>query len=143
MKVRIFTFLALVLFLGKDVFPCTITISNIKATAIYGRIIDEVEMPISGATVQIFKNADSNKILAEAMSDENGRFEIKDFQAGKYMIRAKAKNFAYTSSFLNLKSSSSKVKKKEMVFTLVPSSGCSGWVEMKKIQKQNNGREKN
>jgi len=114
---------------------CTIEISTVKTNAVYGRVIDEMKASIPNARIRIFKSAESNDPLAETTSDENGRFEIKNFPAGVYIIKANAENFAYTTSFLKLKKSSSKVKKREMVFTLVPSPACSGWVEMQKIQK--------
>lgn len=125
----------LILLFANCVFPCTINISKIKAKAIYGIVIDETEFPIADAKIQIYKNSDDDKILAESITNENGRFEIKNFPAGKYLIRAKAENFAYTTSFLKLKKSSSKIIDREMIFTLVPSIDCTGWVEMKKIQK--------
>jgi hypothetical protein len=133
---KILVGLIFVLLLADGAFPCTVDISNIKAEAIYGRVIDETEAIIPGAKIQIYKSADADEpVLAETTADENGRFEIKNFPAGKYLIRAKAENFAYTTSFLKVTKSASKAKNKEMVFTLVPSVACTGWVEMRKIQK--------
>ena len=117
-------------------FPCTVTISDIKAKAVYGRVVDEYKAAIPYAKVQIYKDTENGeKVLSETKADENGRFEIKNFPAGKYMIRAGAEYFTYSFASMKLKKSSSAVKSKEIVFTLVPFGSCSGWVEMQKIQK--------
>jgi len=119
-----------------SVFPCTVNISSIKTNSIYGRVIDENKSLIPNAKIQIYKNTDNGEeILAETISDENGKFEIKDFPAGKYMIKAGSEHFAYSYASVKLNKTLSNVKYKEIVFTLVPIGECSGWVDMQKIQK--------
>ncbi len=136
MKVKIIISLVFAVFLVCDVFPCTINISNIKTSAVYGKVVDETKEIIPNAKIQIYKNTEDGKeILAETTADENGRFEIKNFPAGIYMIRAKAEHFTYSFAFMKLKKSSSSRKKREIVITLVPEFDCSGWIEMQKIQK--------
>lgn len=130
---KLFGCTVFVLLFAYDAFFCTVNISNIKATAVYGKVIAETKETIPNAKIQIFKAEDYDKILAETTTDENGRFEIKNFPSGKYMIRAKAEHFAVSIAFMKLKKNSSNVKNKEIVFTLVPE--CSGWVEMQKVQK--------
>ena len=116
-------------------FACTVTISNIKTNSIYGKVISETKEFIPKATIQIYKNTDDGeKVLAEIRTDENGRFELKNFPAGNYMIKANAEGFAYSYASMKLKKSLEQVKKREIVFTLVLYGDCSGWAEMQKIQ---------
>jgi len=125
--------ISLLLFIQSD-FACTVDIWNIKAKSIQGKTIDEYKNAISNATVQIYKNKEEGEeILAETKADENGRFEIKDFPPGKYMIRANAEHFTYSYAILKLKKPSKKVTNEEMIFILVPYDQCSGKVEVKKI----------
>jgi 5-hydroxyisourate hydrolase-like protein (transthyretin family) len=133
---KFLTVIVFTLFLVGIAFPCTVSIQNIKSEAIYGRVIDEAQAAITGAKISIYKNAEAEApAVAETIADENGRFEIKNFPAGIYIIRAKAENFASTTAFLKVTKSFLNAKNKEMVFTLVPSAACTGWVEMKKIKK--------
>lgn len=126
----------LIIFFVQSAFPCTVNISSIKTNAIFGRVITETKEIIPFARIQIYKNSDDGEIiLSETKSDENGKFEIKKFPAGKYMIRANAQYFTYSYASIKLKKTSSKSIKKEIVFTLVPNGDCSGWVEMYKIPK--------
>ena len=125
------------IFFSYAVFPCVVTISNISTNSVYGSVVTETKEIITGAKIQIYKNtAKGEEILAETESDVNGRFEIKNFSAGKYLIRANAEHFTYSYAFMKLKKSSS-IKNKEIVFTLLPVGGCSGWVKTQKIQKSN------
>ncbi len=138
MKVRIIISLVFAVFLVYDVLPCTVNVSNIKTNAVYGVVITETKEVIPNAKIQIYKNTDDGEeILAETKTDENGRFEIVDFPSGKYMIRAKTWDFYYDIlAVMKLKKSSSRVKNKEIVFTLdTRGEGCLSWVEVQKIQK--------
>jgi hypothetical protein len=117
------------------VFPCTVTISKIKADGLYGRVIDINKALIPGAIIQIYQNTkDGEKGFAVIRADKDGRFELKDFPAGNYMIKANAEGFAYSYASMKLKKSSGKVKKREIVFTLVPYDGCSGLVEIQRTK---------
>jgi hypothetical protein len=131
--VKLLTCLGFLFLFASGVFACVVNISNIKTSAVYGKVIAETKETIPNVKIQIFKAADYDKILAETTTDANGRFEIKDFPAGKYMIRAKTGFFAPSIASMKLKKSSSNVKNKEIVFILVPE--CSGWVEMQKVKK--------
>lgn len=136
MKNKIPLTFCLIIFFVQTAFPCTINISSIKTNAIFGRVITETKEIVSFAKIHIYKNTDDGEmILAESKSDENGRFEIKNFPAGKYMIRANAQYFNYSYVSIKLKKTSSKSIKKEILFTLVPNGDCSGRVEMYKIPK--------
>ncbi|HLM01980.1 MAG TPA: carboxypeptidase-like regulatory domain-containing protein [Pyrinomonadaceae bacterium] len=133
---RILVSIILLFLCSGDALTCTVDISSIKAKAIYGKVIAEDGTPVPDALVQIYRNLEEGEvILAEIKADENGRFEMQNFAAGKYMIRAKSNYFAVSIAIIKLKKSSSKVRNREIVFTLVPDSRCSGWVEMRKIGK--------
>jgi hypothetical protein len=114
---------------------CSVEISTLNVDAIYGVVTDQKKTSISGANIKIYKTADSKKALAETVSDENGRFEIEDFPAGEYIIRAWAEKFAVTTAYLKLKRSTSNVKDAEMVFTLVGEEKCTGRAGVRKIKK--------
>ena|SRR5687767_4525472 len=133
---RFLASLILIFWLVNNVFPCTVEISTIKTNAVYGKVIAETQESIPNAVIQIYKNKEEGiEIIAETKADENGRFEIKNFPAGKYMIRANAEHFTYSYASMKLKKTSAYVRNKEIIITLVPHGDCSGWVEMKKIQK--------
>lgn len=133
---RILVCFILIFSFANDALTCTPHVSFIKTKAIYGKIIDEYNRPIPGASVQIYKinDGDEEKILAETKADENGRFEISNFPSGKYAIRADfGDDFRTTYAQLKLKKSSKKVKDEEIIFTLVTIADCSGKVEVKKF----------
>lgn len=129
----IFSILMLLLFIQSD-FACTVSIWDIKAKSLFGRVIDSYKNVIPNANIQIYKNKDEGEeILTETKADENGVFEIVGFKPGKYMIRANAENFTYSYASLKLKKTSSKKRTEEIIFTLVTYGECSGTVEMNKI----------
>ena len=129
------SFISFFLFVS-NIFPCTVSIYNIKTNAVYGKVIAETQALIPNATIQIYKNKEGGEeIIAETKSDANGRFEIKNFPAGKYMMRANAEHFTYSYAFMKLKKSSEMNKDREVVIILVPYGECSGTVKIRKIPK--------
>jgi hypothetical protein len=130
---KILVFVVSLLLFGESSFACTVSIWDIKAKSVYGRIIDPLENIIPNAVVQVYRNKDEDEeILAETKSDENGVFEIFGLKPGKYMIRSNAEGFTYSYASLKLKKSSKPRKNEEIIFTLVPHPECSGTVEIKK-----------
>jgi 5-hydroxyisourate hydrolase-like protein (transthyretin family) len=114
-----------------------VSIWNIKAKSIYGKVIDQYNNVISNAVIQIYKNKEEGKeILAETKANENGFFEIANFKSGKYMIRAYADGFTYSYGSLKLKKSLKQARTEEIIFTLVTYGECSGKVEVNKISSE-------
>lgn len=69
--------------------------------AIVGNLIDEEKKPVEYATVSLLNMSDST-LLFYAISNEQGRFEIKNVNKGPYILQAAAFGFATSSQKINL-----------------------------------------
>lgn len=97
--------ISLALLFFQSGFACTVDIWKIKAAAVRGKVTDAYKNPVPNASIQIYRNkGEGVELPAETRADENGRFEIKNFPSGKYMIKAEAGHFAGALADMKLKS---------------------------------------
>ncbi len=137
----IFALTFTLLLFSSSVFACTCTYSSIKAkgfsgqifTIAYGKQSPDFDSPLPKATVELLKRTeDEDKVVAEVVADESGRFLIENIKSGKYFLRAKSTYFS--SVFVQIKiSGGSRKKKDKIVIALAPDLACcEGYAKVQK-----------
>ena len=120
---------------------CTCSYSDIKAKGFSGQIfaispdkpLPDFNSPLPKATVKLLKRTDDgDKVVAEVVADENGRFSLENVKSGKYFLQAEFPNFSYV--FVQIKiSGSSHRKKDKIVVALAPGlTCCEGYAKVQK-----------
>jgi uncharacterized GH25 family protein len=77
----------------------TIVLSHKTVKRISGRVLYQDGTPVSQAVVEVYENADSDKVdayrttrtkerRAACLADESGRFCFRDLPSGRYLVRA-------------------------------------------------------
>ena len=141
-KLKTIFVLAFMLFLfSVSAFACTCTYSGIKAKGFsgqifvvtYGKPLPDFDSPIPKATVKLLKRTDDgDKIVAEVIADENGRFSLDNIESGKYFLKAESTHFS--SVYVQVKiSGGSRRKKDKIVIALAPGlTCCEGYAGVQK-----------
>jgi hypothetical protein len=133
MKNKSKNFLAIVFtifLLNISVFACTCVRNNLKLKGFRGQVFavneaqPDYKEPFPKATVRLLeRNDDEEKIIAEVLTDENGKFEIEKFKSGKYILEIFAPNFQKVVTRIKITKSSSR-KLDNLVIGLEPSLDC-------------------
>jgi Carboxypeptidase regulatory-like domain len=66
-------------------------IDEMRVQIIKGCVTDPNALPISGATIELFKNG--AEVIAKVVTDENGCFSIREAAPGRYEIAASYPTF--------------------------------------------------
>ena len=109
---------------------CTCVRGTLKVAQIRGQVVatykqrPKVEDPISGATVKVLKCRDGEcETVAEATTDQNGRFNIDGVKPGEYDLEATATAFQRIVVGLKLHHSYAG-RGREIAMALEPSADC-------------------
>jgi len=92
--------------------------------------------PIEKATVKLLKQTDDgDTVIAEAVTDENGRFEVGNIKPGKYILEVRATAFETVATEIKIVKSSNR-KADEILVGLQPSfKCCAGYAKVQKTKK--------
>jgi len=141
-KIKTIFALTFTLFLfSSSAFACTCTYSGIKAKGFSGQIFSiaygkqspAFNSPLPKATVKLMKRTDDgDKVVAEVIADESGRFSLENVKSGKYFLQAESTHFSYV--FVQIKiSGGSRKKKDKIVIALAPGlTCCEGYAKVQK-----------
>ncbi|HYG50237.1 MAG TPA: outer membrane beta-barrel protein [Flavobacteriales bacterium] len=75
--------------------------ANAQKVGLVGNVLDEEKKPVEFATVSLLNPADST-LLHYCITNEKGRFEIKNISKGPFILQAAAFGYNSTSQFINL-----------------------------------------
>jgi cell division protein YceG involved in septum cleavage len=141
-KIKVIFILTFTLFLlSVSTFACTCVQDKIKAKGFTGQIFFAIESNptykeiIPKATVRLLKrSSDQDKVIAEVIADENGRFAIENVKTGTYILEVFSPNTQKMVTEIKIGKSSSR-KKDELVIGLDPSPTgcCNGYAKVQKV----------
>jgi hypothetical protein len=141
-KLRTILAVTFTLFLsGVSAFACTCSYEGIKARGFSGQIfsiaydkqVPDFNNPLPKATLKLLKRTDDeDKLVAEVIADESGRFSLENIKPGKYFLQAEFPTFSYV--FVQIKiSGGSRRKKDKIVIALAPGlTCCEGYAKVQK-----------
>ncbi len=127
----IFAVIFALFLLNISALACTCTYADIKAKgfsgqvfAAYEKVLPNYKEPLPKATLKLLKRTDDgDKVIAEVVADENGRFSLENVKSGKYFLQVEATNFQYV--FVPIKISKGSSRKKDEIFiSLAPALTC-------------------
>lgn len=139
------TFFAVIftlLLFSVSTFACTCVRDSLKAKGFDGQVIAAYDTrpndrdPIGKATVKLLKRTgDGDEVIAEAMTDENGHFEVENIKPGKYILEVSATHFEKIVTQLKIVKSSNR-NADEILVGLQPSLDCcAGYAKVQKVKK--------
>jgi hypothetical protein len=122
-------------------FACTCSYDDIKARGVsgqifsiaYGKQMPDFNAALPNATVKLLKRTDDeDKLIAEVVADENGRFSIEGVKPGKYFLKAESTH--YSSVYVRIKISSASPRTKDkIIIGLAPGLACcEGYAKVQK-----------
>ena len=123
--------------LSVSIFACTCEREKIKAKGFSGRVViqtaPEIKQPLSKAIIKLLKRIDGRDIIvAEVVTDEDGRFAVPNIESGKYILKAEALDFQKLSTEIKIVKGSS--RKKELEIGLeVAAVCCAGYFTVRQI----------
>lgn len=86
------------------------------------------------ATVRLLKQTDNrNKVVAEVVTNEKGRFAVADIESGKYILQAEAPNFQTLVVEIKITQGSSRNKELEIGLE-VAADCCTGYAILRKTK---------
>ena len=139
-KLRTIFALTFTLFLfSVSTLACTCVRDTIKSKGFSGQVIafyksrPNEKDAVPKATVKLLKRTDDgDKVIAELVTDENGRFNVENLKSGKYILDVRAKNFQTISTLIKV-SKAPKQKKEEIIVALDFSLDCcEGYAKVQK-----------
>lgn len=141
-KLRIvFGLIFTLLLFSISVIGCTCSYGDIKAKTFSGQIFSVVydrqqpdfDSPLPKATIKLLKRIDGeDKVVAQTVADESGRFSIEDVKAGKYFLKAEFPNFDSVWVLIKI-AGGSRRKKDRIIIALAPGlSCCDGYAKVQK-----------
>lgn len=93
-------------------------ISEIKISEVKGIIFLPNKIPIPDGTVELHEKNSEGRIIAQAKTDENGRFKFADVASGKYAIVASYPTLVTLHVPVRVTSKARKRQQKEIVIIL-------------------------
>jgi hypothetical protein len=141
-KIKTVFGLAFTLFLfSASVIGCTCSYEGITAkgfsgqifSVVYGKQIPDFNDPLPKAAIKLLKRIDGDdKVVAQTVADESGRFSIEKVKAGKYFLKAEFPNFDSVWVLIKIVGGSHR-KKDKIIIALAPSLGCcDGYAKVQK-----------
>jgi hypothetical protein len=128
-------FAILVLVFVDGVSACTVEVINIKTKYLSGHVIDKLGGSIPQAKVAIYKDSEYKDLIAETMSDDEGRYHLNSPMPGRYTLKVTGGNFwLVTIATLRYSRPSLSTAAGELAITLVGPGECSGSVEVRKLK---------
>ena len=120
---------------------CTCSYSDIKAKGFSGQIfsiaydkqIPDFNSPLPKATLKLLKRTEGeDKVVAEVVADESGRFSLENVKTGKYFLKAEFPNFESVWVRIKISEGSSK-RKDKIIIALAPGlTCCDGYAKVQK-----------
>ena len=120
---------------------CTCSYDDIKARGFSGQIfsiaydkqVPDFNNPLPKATLKLLKRTDDeDKVVAEVVADESGRFSLENVKAGKYFLTAEFPGFERVWVQIKI-SGGSRRKKDKIIIALAPGlTCCDGYAKVQK-----------
>ena len=124
--------------LSFSAFGCECFPNKIKIKGFSGQVVfpmSKPKEPIPNATVRLLKQHNgADKIIAEIVTDENGRFAIADVETGKYTLSVEAKGFYKFSTEIKIVKSSGRKKRELEIGLTVNRTCCDGYASLRKLK---------